>query len=756
MSSFFSLGRHKDTSSPAPHQSLQFQSQTQPNSQTQSQSQSQNNNNNNHFNAGKKRSSSTRRRLSKTLRLSSSSRAGPSSSAAPNVIVNLGTISTSPLMMTFESSDPNAPAGSGLNAAAAAGAAAGAAAAAAAAPYVTPASPSPSAVETPVDAAAAAAAAKKAATQARLQAAYAAKRNEVVEEESAYAFDHTCRVNATQAERLANDVLLRLKKDDKELIYHNAGVHVGYGGQKHEPFAGDHYLTNVPIIQKTQVLRVARRMPKGAHLHIHYNACLAPTVLLNLAKSMDRMFIFSDEKLIFRDSPKDKAKGVTADQNFFLSNIAFQITSVTAAKKDNILGNLFSKDYVKDQLMPFRDFLEQFPADRIGKSAMDWLAHKLIFSPEETYDIPQTSVGAWKRFNGRTKMMKGLFNYESAYREYTKLFLQDLLDDNIQYAEIRPNFMTANQLWDDEGTKKVDNAGIVQIIIDACEEFKARNAANVKTGVQGAKKNFDGIKIIYCTPRSFKNNEVEAALNECIEFKKRWPEYIAGFDLVGEEAAGQPLNQFIPELLEFQENCREQGLEIPFLFHCGETLDMGTSTDGNLIDALLLGAKRIGHGFALPRHPVVLEKMKKHNVCVEVCPISNEVLGLTPRIGGHAVYDLLARNFPCTVNSDNGTLFQSSLSHDFYQVLVGKADMGLYGWRQLAEWSLTHSCYSSPAAQARARANWLAEWQDFVQWLLQEYGAENPETQAVLRDLARDKTLAAKPAPTVDAEQSRL
>lgn len=99
-------------------------------------------------------------------------------------------------------------------------------------------------------------------------------------------------------------------------------------------------------------------------------------------------------------------------------------------------------------------------------------------------------------------------------------------------------------------------------------------------------------------------------------------------------------------------------MQIPFLFHCGETLDVGTDTDGNLVDALVLGSKRIGHGFALPRHPGIMRMMKERNVCVEVCPISNEILGLTPRISGHAVYSLLAENMPCTINTDNGTLFR--------------------------------------------------------------------------------------------------
>lgn len=132
----------------------------------------------------------------------------------------------------------------------------------------------------------------------------------------------------------------------------------------------------------------------------------------------------------------------------------------------------------------------------------------------------------------------------------------------------------------------------------------------------------------------------------------------SGFDLVGEESKGRPLKDFVPEFLRFKKKCDNAKIDIPFLFHCGETLSIGGETDGNLFDALLLGSKRIGHGFALPRHPYVMEKMKAENICVEVCPISNEILGLTPRMNGHAVYSLLANNVHCTVSTDNGTLFR--------------------------------------------------------------------------------------------------
>jgi adenosine deaminase CECR1 len=93
---------------------------------------------------------------------------------------------------------------------------------------------------------------------------------------------------------------------------------------------------------------------------------------------------------------------------------------------------------------------------------------------------------------------------------------------------------------------------------------------------------------------------------------------------------------------------------------------MGTDTDGNLVDALLLGSKRIGHGFALAKHPYIMQQMKAKGICLELCPISNEILGLTPRANGHTMYQLLANNVHCTVSSDNGALFRYAAFSAFF------------------------------------------------------------------------------------------
>lgn len=147
-----------------------------------------------------------------------------------------------------------------------------------------------------------------------------------------------------------------------------------------------------------------------------------------------------------------------------------------------------------------------------------------------------SELSAWDKFNGRTKMMKGLFNYETAYRKYTRLCLEDFMKDNIQYAEIRPNFMRSNQLLHDDGTGPIDNSGIMNIIISEVVKFQDDMAE------QG--RFFGGLKVIYCTPRSLTPEQVSDALDECLEFKLRWPEWIAGRSPQALQLEKMPLTYF--------------------------------------------------------------------------------------------------------------------------------------------------------------------------------------------------------------------
>ena len=98
------------------------------------------------------------------------------------------------------------------------------------------------------------------------------------------------------------------------------------------------------------------------------------------------------------------------------------------------------------------------------------------------------------------------------------------------------------------------------------------------------------------------------------------------------------------------------------MFHAGETLlDTGGSTlpeNSNLCDALLLGATRISHGYALLKHPGLIPQYKRNNICIELCPISNEALHLCRNIKEHRYPELLAHGLHCSINSDNPSMFR--------------------------------------------------------------------------------------------------
>lgn len=98
---------------------------------------------------------------------------------------------------------------------------------------------------------------------------------------------------------------------------------------------------------------------------------------------------------------------------------------------------------------------------------------------------------------------------------------------------------------------------------------------------------FIGVKLIYA-PKRFVEN-VDKYVNTMTELSELYPDYVIGFDLVGQEDKGSPL-------IKFADTLNNVNPDIQFFFHAGETNWNGELTDLNIIDAVLLRTKRIGHG----------------------------------------------------------------------------------------------------------------------------------------------------------------
>lgn len=96
--------------------------------------------------------------------------------------------------------------------------------------------------------------------------------------------------------------------------------------------------------------------------------------------------------------------------------------------------------------------------------------------------------------------------------------------------------------------------------------------------------------MIYAPARSADDKTVEYCIKTLKRLKTLYPDFVAGFDLVGQEDLGHTLESFVDLLKTTEEH------NISFFFHAGETNWLGASTDENLVDAILLNTKRIGHG----------------------------------------------------------------------------------------------------------------------------------------------------------------
>ncbi|KAL1606384.1 hypothetical protein SLS60_003787 [Paraconiothyrium brasiliense] len=579
---------------------------------------------------------------------------------------------------------------------------------------------------------------------------YLEKRNALVKKEIKDAWDYPAStLDLAPKQWLVANMIRLIREFERRYVFGNmpsedipADWTLDMGGQ---------FLTNKSRIEQQSILfQIAKRVPKGALLHLHFNAELNPERLLEQARTMrENMYVWSirpllteedlhETEIVFKIVPE-----TTRDSNIFDSRYEGKgkVKGADGSVKDNWRHPEYSgKVWMRWQT--FRDTFKKQPFamkykreeknradDGIGEAkvkldaAENWILSKMVLSETEAYDPSQTVNGVWARFNQATRCFKGLLNYKKVYEWYIGTAIDRMIDEKIMYAELRPMLLD-KFIEDNDGGREVRNAEQMQLI----QQAVAKKHEELKKA--GKEHLFPfGLKIIYCTPRSIPEKIMEREINDCIELKVQFPELICGFDLVGAEDRPNHIGFYHKQLTRLQKECREKGIEIPFMFHAGETLlDTGGSSDpqnSNLYDAVALNSKRIGHGFALMKHPHLVEKFRRtkssKGICIELCPISNELLHLCRNIKEHPYPELLAAGIPCCVNSDNPSLFSNSMSHEFYQIMVGSPTISVHSWKQLALWSLEYSCLTE-TEKTTAEGFFKDAWTEFCDWVYDTYG----------------------------------
>ncbi|CAH2093626.1 unnamed protein product [Euphydryas editha] len=415
-----------------------------------------------------------------------------------------------------------------------------------------------------------------------------------------------------------------------------------------------HFFAYKNNIRYSKVYKIIKDMPKGAALHIHDMGILEPDYIVNLTYS-DVLYICLDEKDVkFKFS--DKKPSEPCKTNWQLINVMRNSTNRT--KFDAELRKYFTL-YVDD--------------------------------PDTKYPTIKES---WTTFMNYFKIVNKILTYRPIWEQYFYDVLLKFKTENVMYLEVRsilPN------LYELDGT-------VHETIVTA----KA-----YKKVIKKFKKDypdFIGAKLIYANSRRINRSQLDEYIRLARAIKIDMPDIFAGFDLVGEEDLGSPLIEFIPQLLNASK-------DFDYFFHAGETNWYGTLTDENLVDAILLGAKRIGHAYGITKHPLLMREVIEKDIALEVNVISNTVLSLVRDVRNHPLSTFFAQGMPVVLSSDDPGAWEADLlSDDFYVAFVGVAsrlsDLRLL--KQLAINSLKYSALDSNSKNY-ALSKFNLSWNKFIE-----------------------------------------
>lgn len=422
-----------------------------------------------------------------------------------------------------------------------------------------------------------------------------------------------------------------------------------------------HYFDYHDDIPRSKVYQIIRMMPKGAALHVHSSLMLSADRLLKLTYEEHLYACFASDGLKLRFSQA--------------------VPPRPCPSKWKLLSKL--RNHTKN-LDAFDEKLKR---------------HFTLFSKNKKHlkkDINHT----WARFNKICRTISDLITYRPVREKVFYEGLKEFYKDNIMYIEIRsglPNLYELN--------------GTVHDLM-----FMPRLYDRVTKKFKQEHPDFVGVKLIV-TKRRYNNiTDIQKVLEVARGIKRELPDFFAGFDLVGQEDLGKTLLDFLPVL-------KSADGDLNYYFHGGETNWFGTSTDENLFDAILLGTKRIGHGYALLKHPKLMAVVRAKNIAIEVNVISNNVLSLITDVRNHPLAAYLAYGMPVVLSSDDpGAWGADPLSHDFYIAFVGiaskRADLRLL--KQLIINSINYSALDYDS-KTKMYSTWTEMWDIFIQKVIQDF-----------------------------------
>lgn len=232
-------------------------------------------------------------------------------------------------------------------------------------------------------------------------------------------------------------------------------------------------------MEKSKLWKIVSKMPKGALLHCHLEAMVDLDWALEEAFALDGVCITSDGPL---SSPAERLK------------TGFSFTYSTTAAKERV--SIWADTYAPNTPIPITTAADSF-SDGGRKGFIEWIRSRTTITSEEHLKHHEGPNEAWRKFLSCFPILGSLIYYEPIYRKFIRKLCKQLLDDGVNYVDMRSAFYTPYRCAGQDEFDK-DSFNMLEHMDDEIEKFKA--------SAEG--KGFWGARMIWTTIRAFDKRAV--------------------------------------------------------------------------------------------------------------------------------------------------------------------------------------------------------------------------------------------------------
>lgn len=271
----------------------------------------------------------------------------------------------------------------------------------------------------------------------------------------------------------ACDVVDRLRFVERQTLW-TKEYEDSLAEDEHDIYPGMMFMLAKERLEKSKLWKILRRMPKGALLHCHLEAMVDLDWLFEEVLETEGMCILAE-------------KGLSTERDRSTTPFFFDYTKERAAADVSI----WTEEYKGNTHVPVTAAASDYPEDgRDGFKA--WVKSRCIITPEESLKHHLGPNHIWRKFASTFDVLASALFYEPIFRKFVRRMCQQLLDDGVQWVDLRSAF---NIPYTRTGAEKPDEDfhEMIRVLGEEIDSFKASEEG----------KDFWGARVIWTTIRSF-------------------------------------------------------------------------------------------------------------------------------------------------------------------------------------------------------------------------------------------------------------